>query len=124
MLKTSPRSCSFTLSRMRMFLNNEKSKRLVGGPLIIPRPEFPTTFATPVPVVGLGCKHDVATVLAIHDSKVCGAFAFGSHNTFGRLPAIIAGMLPSPAASKFADAEKGSPLCRLTIPETCQPRMT
>src|SRR5256885_17031436 len=96
-LKASPRSCRVAFSPNRMFLNNEKSTRFVGGPLIIPRPAFPTTLATPVPVVGFGWKQEVSN----QRSNVCGAFAFGSQSILGRLPAMIAGTLPRPAASKL-----------------------
>src|SRR5215467_8614918 len=103
-----------------MFLNNEKSTRLVGGPLIIPRPPFPTTFATPVPLVGFGWKQEVSN----HFSNVCGAFAFGLHVMLGRFPATSAGMLPRPAASKLVVGVKPRPVCRVTIPETSQPPRT
>src|ERR1700686_4676355 len=95
-LKASARSCNRTFSPKRMFLNKEKSTRFVGGPLIMPRPALPTTFAAPVPVVGLGWKQAMLN----HCSNVWGALAFGSQSTLGRLPAIIAGTLPRPAASK------------------------
>src|SRR6185437_11053652 len=124
MLKTSPRSCSFQVSPKRKFLNAEKSTRFVGGPWMTPRPPLPTTFGNPVPVVGLIWKHDVVGVFAIHDSKVCGAFAFGSQRTFGRLPATSAGTFPKPAASKFVVAVNGNPLCNVTMPENSQPPMT
>src|SRR5689334_9328506 len=123
-LKTSPRNWSFQVSPKRKFLNVEKSTRLVGGPWIVPRPALPTTFATPVPEVGLIWKHTVPGVLPIHDSNVCGAFALTSQVTFGRLPAISAGTLPRPAASKLVVAVNGKPLCNVTMPENCQPPKT
>src|SRR2546430_7066808 len=105
-LNASPRSWSCVFSPKRKFLNKEKSTRLVGGPLITARPAFPTTFAIGA-ALGLGWKH--ATVN--HCSKVCGAPLFGSHRTFGLLPATRAGMLPSPAASKFVVGVKPNPDC-------------
>src|SRR4051812_3209915 len=96
MLKASPRSCRRTLSPKRMFLNREKSKRFVGGPLMIPRAALPTTFATGA-AVGFDWMHETLN----HCSNVCGAFWFGSHTMFGRLPATRAGTLPSPDASKL-----------------------
>src|SRR5215213_463796 len=120
-LKTSPRSCSFHVSPKRKFLKVEKSTRLVGGPSIVPRPALPTTFGKPVPVVGLIWKHTEPGVLAIHDSNVCGALAFGSQTTLGRFPAIRAGTFPKPAASKLVVAVNGKPLCNVTMPENCQP---
>src|ERR1041385_5092939 len=95
MLKASARNWKITDSLKWKFLNNEKSTRLVGGPSIVPRPPVLTLFPGIVPVVGLVWKQAVLK----YCSNRCGAFALGSHNVFGRLPAIIAGMLPSPAAS-------------------------
>src|SRR5262245_14046494 len=106
-LKASPRSCRATLSPKWMFLNIEKSTRLVGGPLIIPRPAFPTTLATPVPLVGFAWKQEISN----HRSNVWGAFAFGLQVTLGRLPATSAGILPSPAASKLVVGVKPRPVC-------------
>src|SRR6266567_7438349 len=102
-----------------MFLNSEKSTRFVGGPLIMPRPALPTTFATGG-AVGLGCKQAVLN----HCSNVCGAPELGSHNTFGRLPATKAGMFPRPAASKFVVGVNPSPDCNVTRPEISHPPKT
>src|SRR3954464_14303954 len=95
-LKASPRSCSRTRSLMRMFLNREKSNRFVGGPSMTPRPALPTKFGKGA-AVGFGWTHETLN----HCSNVCGAFSFGSHSRFGRLPAMAAGTLPSPEASKL-----------------------
>src|ERR1044071_2429870 len=124
MLKTSPRNCSFQVSPKRKFLNAEKSTRFVGGPWIMPRPALPTTFGNPVPVVGLICKHDVLGVFAIHDSKVCGAFAFGSQRTIGRLTATRAGTSHKRTAAKLVVGVDRNPLCKVTRPENSQPPMT
>src|ERR1700720_1677070 len=86
-LKASARSCSLTGSPNWMFLNNEKSTRLVGGPSIVPRPPVFTLLPGITPVVGLVWKQAALK----YCSNVCGAFAFGSHKVFGRLPAMIAG---------------------------------
>src|SRR6185295_14286992 len=118
-LKASPRSWSLTFSPNRMFLNTERSNRCVGGPSMIPRPPLPTTLATGG-AVGVFSKQAVLN----HWAKVCGAFAFGSHITFARFPAIRAGTLPSPSASKFVVTVYQRPLCKLTMPDTSQPPRT
>src|ERR1051326_1933661 len=96
-LNASARSCSFFVSPNEKFLKSGKSRRLEEGPMMMPRPALPRANGA-VPEVGFGWKHWVLK----NFSNVCGAPAFGSHNTFGRLPAMMAGMLPSPVGSKFA----------------------
>src|SRR5438105_14061152 len=103
---------------MRKFLNNETSKRLVGGPFNTPRAELPTTLATTVAAVGgFPCTQDVLN----HCSKVCGAPAFGSQSRLGLLPAIIAETLPSPAASKLVVSVKRKPDCKVPSRVTSEP---
>src|ERR1700682_118862 len=97
MLKASARNCNFIDSPKRMLLLMVKSNRLVDGPLTVPRPALPMTFATPVVVtVGLNWKHAVLKYCC----RVWGALAFGSQRTFGLPPATRAGTKPSPAGSK------------------------
>src|SRR4029453_17487603 len=101
-----------------MFLVMVKSNRFVGGPWTTPRPAVPGMFATKVPTAGLVWKQAVLN----HCCRVWGAFSFGSQSRFGRLPAIAAGLLPRPAASKLdVVTVKGKPLFKVTMPEACQP---
>src|SRR5262245_41155708 len=119
MLKASPRSCNVTFSPKCRFLNNETSNLLVSGPLIIPRPPLPTTFATGG-AVGVFSKQAVLN----QTSNWCAPPRFGSQITFARLPAINAGMFPRPDASKFVVTVYHSPDWRVTRPETSQPPNT
>src|SRR6266446_6675410 len=96
-LKASPRSCRRVVSPKRIFFVMVKSTRFVDGPWTTPRPAVPGTLATGVPAAGLDWKQ----ALVNHSCKVCGALAFGSQRRFGRLPAMAAGLLPRPAASKL-----------------------
>src|ERR671935_715087 len=118
-LKASPRSCRRAFSPRLMFLNREKSTRFVGGPLMTPRPALPTTFGKGG-AVGFCWTQEVLN----HCSNVCGAPWFGSHSRFGRLPAMMAGTLPSPAASKLVVGVYPRPLCRVMTPVTSQPPRT
>src|SRR5216110_809347 len=99
-----------------MFLNNEKSKRFVGGPRIPPRGPLPTTFATGA-AVGVFSKQAVLN----HCSKVWAPPVFGSQRTFERLPAIAAGTLPRPAASKFVVTVYHNPVCNVATPDISHP---
>src|SRR5581483_3851007 len=121
-LNISMRSCSFLLlpSLPRpMFLNSEKSTRLVGGPLMAPREPLPGTFGTKAGIgFGVDWKHAVLN----HWRKVCGALALGSQRKFGRATVSGGAMIPKPAGSQFdVDGENGRPLCSVTIPEISQP---
>ena len=106
-LYISARSCSFTVSLKRTDFDIVKSTRFVDGPLIMPRPAFPTVFGKPVAVFdGLVWKHAVLK----YCRTVCGALAFGSQRTFG-LAAGFALINPRPAKSRFeVTAVNGRPL--------------
>src|SRR5438046_297824 len=119
-LNISPRNCNLTGSLKRIFLNSEKSTRFVGGPLMPPRGALPGVLTRPKLAVraGFNWKQDVLKYCC----RVCGALAFGSQSMLGLLPAINAGLLPRPAASKpVVVAVKGRPVWKVARPETCHP---
>src|SRR5262245_65269963 len=79
-LKASARSWSERLSLKRTFLDNVKSKRVVPGPSMTPRPAVPGVFCKPVaPAGGFLWKQEVSN----HLSTVCGAFLLGSQRKLG-----------------------------------------
>src|SRR5262249_27064108 len=121
MLKASPRSCNVTFSPKCRFLSSETSNLLVSGPLIIPRPPLPTTFATGG-AVGVFWKQAVLN----QTSNWCAPPKFGSQRTFDRLPAVVVkfARFPRPAASKFVVTVYHKPDWNVTRPDTSQPPNT
>src|SRR5262245_8630040 len=95
-LKTSPRNWNLRFSLKLTFLDNVKSKRVVPGPSIMPRPAVPGTFGKPVepaPVLGgFIWKQEVLN----HCCCVWGAPLFGSQRRLG-LAAGLALINPRPA---------------------------
>src|SRR5262245_15712800 len=73
-LKASARNWSARLSWKRTFLDNVKSKRVVPGPSITPRPAVPGVFCKPVAPAGGFSKQEVSN----HLFTMCGAVLLGS----------------------------------------------